>query len=163
MSKYLKIAEKARRQSRFSNESVGRDVVSSGTRTGVGEERASSTLPTHCATKATEATIASGRRVVTESIPATRTTKAASASYTAGFVGLTVGEALKEINRRLSGPARNAELYRHGGLSLEKAIEYITCAILHRRGEPFKGWRRHAPAVEAALTHPLDCECEEYS
>ena len=74
------------------------------------------------------------------------------------FVPLTVSEVEAEVNRRGSGASKNAELYRHGELSREKAIEYVTCAILHRRGAPFQGWRRHAPAVEAALTLPAVVE-----
>jgi hypothetical protein len=74
------------------------------------------------------------------------------------FVPLTVSEVEAEMNRRDSGASKNVELYRRGALSREKAIEYITCAILHRRGAPFEGWRRHAPAVEAALTLPAITE-----
>lgn len=82
---------------------------------------------------------------------------------TAGFVGLTVGEVLNEINRRDSSAAKNAELFHAGEITRENAVEWIACAILHRRAVPFEGWRRHAPAVEAALIHPLDCGCEECS
>ncbi len=166
MSKYLKMAEKARRKSRFANESVERIAVNnanSSKKPSVREARTSLTPPTYLATKATEATEALGRRVVSGSAPATKATKAEDDSTTAGFVVLTVGEALQEINRRDSGPAKNAELYRRGELSREKAIEYTTCAILYRRGEPFEGWRRHAPAVEVVLTDPQGCECEECS
>ena len=68
-------------------------------------------------------------------------------------------EALAEINRQGSGPAKNAELYRRGQLSEKKAVEYVTCAILARRGASFAAWRRHAPAVSKALSlciHELD-------
>jgi hypothetical protein len=68
-------------------------------------------------------------------------------------------EALAEINHHRSGPAKNAELYRRGQLSEEKAVEYVTCAILARRGASFAGWRRHAPTVRKALSlciHDLD-------
>jgi hypothetical protein len=74
------------------------------------------------------------------------------------FVLLTVSEVEAEMKRRGSGAGKNAELYRRGALSREKAIEYITCAVLHWRGAPFEGWRRHAPAVEAALTLPAVIE-----
>jgi hypothetical protein len=74
------------------------------------------------------------------------------------FVPLTVSEVEAEINRFSSGAGKNLELYRRGALSREKAIEYITCAVLHWRGAPFEGWRRHAPAVEAALTLPTVIE-----
>jgi hypothetical protein len=76
---------------------------------------------------------------------------------------LTAAQVLKEINRPESVAAKNARLYRRGGLSEEKAIEYITCAVLDHRGESLEGWERHAPVVEAALTHPLGCECLECS
>ena len=68
-------------------------------------------------------------------------------------------EALAEINHQDSGPAKNAELYRRGQLSEEKAVEYVACAILARRGASFAGWRRLAPTVRKALSlciHELD-------
>jgi hypothetical protein len=74
---------------------------------------------------------------------------------------LTVSEALSEINTSGTGAALNAENYRKGELGEESAIEYTTKAILHRRGRDTGGWQHHAPAVRAALTHPLDCECGE--
>jgi hypothetical protein len=73
---------------------------------------------------------------------------------------LTLREVLAEINHQGSGPAKNAELYRRGELSEDKAVEYVTCAILRRRGESFEGWRAHAPTVRAALTHRVGCDCE---
>jgi hypothetical protein len=73
---------------------------------------------------------------------------------------LTLQEALAEINHQGSGPAKNAELYRRGQLSEEKAVEYVTCAILRRRGSDFARWRAHAPTVRAALTHGIGCDCE---
>jgi hypothetical protein len=75
------------------------------------------------------------------------------------FAPLTVSEALAEIGGWGTGASRNTELYRRGELSEEKAVEYVTCAILARRGAPFTGWRRHAPAVRKALRlciHELD-------
>jgi hypothetical protein len=75
------------------------------------------------------------------------------------FAPLTVSEALAEIGGWGTGASRNAELYRRGELSEEKAVEYVTCAILARRGAPFTGWRRHALAVRKALSlciHELD-------
>jgi hypothetical protein len=67
------------------------------------------------------------------------------------FTPLTVSEVLAEINRWGSGAGRNTELYRRGELSEARAVEYVTCAILHRRGESFEVWRHHAPAVRKAL------------
>jgi hypothetical protein len=74
---------------------------------------------------------------------------------------LTFREVLAEISCPDSGPAKNAELYRRGELSEEKAVEYVACAILNRRGSGFEGWRAHAPTVRAALTHPIGCGCVE--
>lgn len=83
----------------------------------------------------------------------TNTTKASEArpAKNTNFTPLTVSEALVEINRRGSGANKNTELYRRGGLSEEMAVEYVTCAILHRRGESFEVWRHHALAVRKAL------------
>jgi hypothetical protein len=75
------------------------------------------------------------------------------------FAPLTVSETLAEIGGWGMGASRNAELYRRGELSEEKAVEYVTCAILARRGASFAGWKRHAPAVRKALSlciHELD-------
>ena len=74
---------------------------------------------------------------------------------------LTVDLVLKEINRTDSGPAKQAELYRRGEIAKDSAIEWITKAILQGRGLSPNDWHKHAPAVEAALIHPLDCECTE--
>lgn len=74
---------------------------------------------------------------------------------------LSVDQVLSEINERGTGAAINAANYRSGELGEESAIEYTTKAILHRRGGDMDCWQRHAPAVRAALTHPLDCQCEE--
>jgi hypothetical protein len=73
---------------------------------------------------------------------------------------LTLREVLAEINSPGTGPAKNAELYRRGELSEEKAVEYVARAILHRRGSSFEGWRAQAPTVRAALTHGVGCNCE---
>ena len=106
------------------------------------------------ATKATEATkgpagvgvrARSGRDISDERSPS--------------FAPLTVSEALAEIGGWGTGAGRNAELYCRGELSEEKAVEYVTCAILARRGASFRGWKRHAPAVRKALSlciHELD-------
>jgi hypothetical protein len=67
------------------------------------------------------------------------------------FTPLTVSEILAEINRWGSGAGKNTELYRRGELSEEKAVEYVTCAILAHRGVSFKVWRHHAPAARKAL------------
>jgi len=42
---------------------------------------------------------------------------------------LTLQEALVEINYQGSGPAKNAELYRSGDLSEDKAVECVVYAI----------------------------------
>jgi hypothetical protein len=73
---------------------------------------------------------------------------------------LTLREVLAEINRQDSGPAKNAELFRQGALTEDKAVEYVAGAILHRLGESIEGWRVHAPTVRAALTHAVECDCE---
>jgi hypothetical protein len=67
------------------------------------------------------------------------------------FTPLTVSEVLAEMHRWGSGAGKNAELYRRGELSQEKAVEYVTCAILTRRRQSFEIWRHHAPAVRKAL------------
>jgi hypothetical protein len=74
---------------------------------------------------------------------------------------LSIADVLEEMNRPDTGAAKNAELYRRGEITAENAVEWITKAVLVRRGMDAAGWERHAPAVEAALTHPLDCDCEE--
>ncbi len=66
-----------------------------------------------------------------------------------------------EINRSGSGASKQAELYRRGEIKEEDAIEWVTRAILRQRRMETEGWQRHAPVVEAALTHPIGCECEE--
>jgi hypothetical protein len=106
------------------------------------------------ATKATEATKAPVSDVPGHRDKSDRSDKKVAAR------ALTLQEALAEINRQSSGPAKNAELYRRGQLSEEKAVEYVTCAILSRRGASFAGWRAHAPTVRAALTHGIGCDCE---
>ena len=106
------------------------------------------------ATKATEAT----------KVPADVSVRAGSArdlsdERSSSFAPLTVSEALAEIGGWGTGASRNAELYRRGELSEEKAVEYVTCAILARRGISFAGWRRHAPSVRKALSlciHEID-------
>lgn len=78
-----------------------------------------------------------------------------------GLLTLTVSEVLEEANTSGTGAALNAAHYRAGEMKEESAIEYTTKAILHRRGMDTGEWSRHAPAVRAALTHKLGCECEE--
>ncbi len=63
-----------------------------------------------------------------------------------------------EIIRPKSGAGINFRLYRTGEITRENAVQWITCALLHRRDVPFDQWRRHAPAVEAALTLPAVVE-----
>src|SRR5215218_6846641 len=103
------------------------------------------------ATKATEATKAPAG--VGVRVDSSRDERSSS------FAPLTVSEALAEIGGWGTGARRNAELYRRGELSEEKAVEYVTCAILARRGISFAGWRRHAPSVRKALSlciHEID-------
>jgi hypothetical protein len=106
------------------------------------------------ATKATEATKAPVSDVTGNRGKSDRSDKEVVAR------ALTLQEALTEINRQGSGPGKNAELYRRGELPEGKAVEYVTCAILHRRGEGFEGWRAYALTVRAALTHGIGCDCE---
>jgi hypothetical protein len=121
--------------------------------------------PKRVATKATEATKAStGVGVRAES------RRDISDERPSSFAPLTVSEALAETGRWGTGARKNAELYRSGGLSEEKAVEYVTCAILARRGASFAGWKRYAPAVRKALSlcvHELEpkvCKvCNEYA
>jgi hypothetical protein len=68
---------------------------------------------------------------------------------------------LSQINMPGSETAEQASLYRLGELGDAEAVERITRAILNLRGWGDEGWWRHASAVEAALTHPLACECEQ--
>jgi hypothetical protein len=112
-----------------------------------------------------------------QTFPATKATEAPDAPVVRGkprrdisdrsdkrpknFTPLTVSEVLAEVNRRGSGAAKNVELYRNGELSEKLATEYVTCAILYRRGETFDVWRYHAPAVRKALSlciHELEPE-----
>jgi hypothetical protein len=106
------------------------------------------------ATKATEATKAPAGVGV-----GARSGRDKSDERSSSFAPLTVCEALAEIGGWGTGASRNAELYRRGELSEEKAVEYVTCAILARRGASFRGWKRHAPAVRKVLSlciHELD-------
>src|SRR5215203_6939670 len=109
------------------------------------------------ATKATEATEAAMTHGVRRE--PIRDESDRSDKRSPSFTPLTVSEVLAEIHRWGSGAGKNAELYRHGELSEEKALEYVTCAVLARRGASFAGWRRYAPAVRKALSlcvHELD-------
>jgi len=106
------------------------------------------------ATKATEATEAPAGVGVRADSP-----RDISDERSSSFAPITVSEALAEIDGWGTGASGNAELYRRGELSEEMAVEYVTCAILARRGTSFAGWRRHAPAVRMALSlciHELD-------
>jgi hypothetical protein len=70
----------------------------------------------------------------------------------------TVGEVVEEISNPRTGAAIQAKHYRRRSITKENAIEWITKAMLVRRGKDTSDWRRHAPAVEGALTQPLDCD-----
>ena len=74
---------------------------------------------------------------------------------------LTVDSVLEEINRAGSGSSKQAELYRRGEITTDKAVEWITKAILQRHSLSSHDWQEHASVVEAALTHPLECECAQ--
>ena len=63
-----------------------------------------------------------------------------------------------EIVRPKSGARINFRRGSAGENTRENAVQWITCAILHRRDVPFDNSRRHAPAVEAALTLPAVVE-----
>jgi len=126
MSNYLRIVEKARSYKASPSTPDQRERV---------------------ATKATEATKApTGVGVGAGSA------RDISDERSSSFAPLTVSEALAEIGDWSTGASRNAELYRRGELSEEKAVEYVTCAILARRRASFRGWKRHAPAVRKALS-----------
>jgi hypothetical protein len=165
VGKYLKLARKAAvtakeaktakvvpiKTSRSKNRAQGHDLSSPAMEI----PKESRPRASHkAATKATEATKA----------PAGVGARAGSArdisdERSSSFVPLTVSEALAEMGSWGTGAGRNAELYRRGELSEEKAVEYVTCAILARRGTSFAGWRRHAHAVRKALSlcaHELD-------
>ena len=82
-----------------------------------------------------------------------------AAEKTEGRLLLT-DEILREINRSGSGAAKQANLYRRGEITKNNAVEWITKAILQHKGADTTGWQASAPAVEAALTHPISCACE---
>lgn len=149
MSNYLKIVEKAK----TTKVDEPRPATPHGQR--------------ESATKATEATKAPRPSVVREE--SCRDKSDRSDERPPNFIPLTVSEVLAEINRWGSGASRNVELYRRGELCEEQAVEYTTCAILHRRGESFEVWRHHAPAVRKALSlcihelSPEECKvCNGY-
>jgi hypothetical protein len=127
VSSYLKIVEKAKPKEKAKE---ARSVRSA-------PPNEPPTTKTTETTKASDAPPAQGKRSRDKKPP--------------NFTPLTVSEALAEINRRGSGAGKNAELYRRGELSEGRAVEYVTCAILHWRRESFKVWRHHAPAVRKAL------------
>jgi hypothetical protein len=111
------------------------------------------------ATKAPKATKAPDAPVVRDS--PRRDISDRSDKRPKNFTPLTVSEALAGINAPGTGAGKNAELYRNGELSEEMATEYVTCAILYRRGESFEVWKHHAPAVRKALSlciHELEPE-----
>lgn len=135
MGNYLKIAEKAKAD----------------------EPAATPPEPAVQTTPATKATEAPDSAVVLEAPGRDKSDR--SDKRRPSFTPLTVSEVLAEIHRGGSGAGKNAELYRRGELSDEKAVEYVACAILARRGQSFEVWRHHAPAVRKALSlciHELD-------
>jgi hypothetical protein len=102
--------------------------------------------PATKATKATKAPVLSSVQKETR-----RDESDISDKRSPSFTPLTVSEVLEEIHRWGSGAGKNAELYRRGELYEEKAVEYVTCAILTSRRQSFEIWRHHAPAVRKAL------------
>ena len=72
--------------------------------------------------------------------------------------GWSAEDVVGEITRPKSGAGINFRLYRAGEITRENAVQWITCAILHRRDVPIDDWRQYAPAVEAALTLPAVIE-----
>jgi hypothetical protein len=128
---YLKIVEKAK--------SAKADELRPATPNEQGES----------ATKATKATKAPDPTAVLEDAGCDKSDR--SDKRSPSFTPLTVSEVLAEIQRWGSGAGKNAELYRRGELSEEKAVEYVTCAILTRRRQSFEVWRHHALAVRKAL------------
>jgi hypothetical protein len=104
----------------------------------------------NAATKATEATKAPNPTAVIEEACCDKGDR--SDERPPSFAPLTVSEVMAEIHRWGSGAGKNAKLYHRGELPEEKAVEYVTCAILARRGESFEVWRQHAPAVRKALS-----------
>ncbi|MEJ7872794.1 MAG: hypothetical protein WKF67_11105 [Rubrobacteraceae bacterium] len=133
MSNYLKIVEKTKPKKR--NEQP---------------RPASPNRQTSGATKETKATKVPVPTAARKELPCDKSDR--SDQRVPNFTPLTISEALAEINRWGSGAGRNAELFRAGELSEEMAVEYVTCSILHRRGESFEVWRHHAPAVRKALS-----------
>lgn len=73
---------------------------------------------------------------------------------------LLESEILREMNRPGCPAFEQAGLYRSGELGKAEAVESVTRTILKNNGVALEGWRVSAPAVEAALTHPLGCACE---
>lgn len=111
---------------------------------------ASPNRQTFGATKETKATKAPVPTAARKELPRDKSDR--SDKRVPNFTPLTVSEALAEINRQGSSAGKNAELFRAGELSEETAVEYVACAILHRRGESFEAWKHHAPAVRKALS-----------
>lgn len=133
MSNYLKIVEKKKPR-----------------RTNEPPRPAPLNRQTSGATKETKATKAPVPTTTRKVLPRDKSDR--SGKRVPNFTPLTVSEALAEINRLGSGANKNTELYRRGELLEEMAVEYVTCAILHRRGESFEVWKHHAPAVKKALS-----------
>jgi hypothetical protein len=130
---YLKIVEKVR-TTRADELSIARPVPAT---------------QDNAATKATEATEAPTPPGGQTEIGRDKSDR--SDKRSPSFTPLTVSEVLAEIVRWGSGAGKNAELYRRGELLEEKAVEYVACAILARRGVSFEVWRHHTPAVRKAL------------
>ena len=74
---------------------------------------------------------------------------------------LLVEEILREINRPGSEAAEQASLYRRGYSPKETAVEQIAQTILRHKGADTGNWQASVPVVEAALSHTVNCECEE--
>ncbi len=72
--------------------------------------------------------------------------------------GCSAEDVVGEIIRPKSRAGINFRRYRTGEIMPENVFKWITCAVLHRRDVPFSNGRRHAPAVEVALTLPAVVE-----
>jgi hypothetical protein len=62
---------------------------------------------------------------------------------------LTVEDALAEMNKANSGPAKTAAVYGRG----QTRFEYLVKAVLVARGLATNDWKRHAPVVATAFEH----------
>jgi hypothetical protein len=62
---------------------------------------------------------------------------------------LTAEDALAEMNKANSGPAKTAAVYGRG----QTRFEYLVKAVLNARGLATDDWEPHVPVVETAFEH----------